>query len=286
MAIRAAMIAALAILLAWGLVPLEEAVASDDGSGENISQNYGVYYGDGLRHLAERRYDSALKALFRAYGMEPSAHVLELIVESYDAMGDCEAVDRQLQLLKERHDEEGPSLTRCEETGEVVITCGDHPGEYVEVDGRRRGRCGSAISLAAEQTHYIQLSEAVDGEYVSVEAGAREVMGLDSMSDSAVVEQLSESVAQVRRLPVGISEGIDIPRLPTPRRVGYRIQEAEDGLYHILSGEDDDGVVGGAQVEMICPDDASDQAQCVWVRERDSGDGDGQSYEIYVPRLP
>lgn len=281
---RAATIAGLAAVLVMGLVSVDEAVAFEGEAGVDASTEYGMYYGDGLRHLAERRHEEAVKALFRAYGIQPSAHVMELIVEAYDELGDCGAVRRQVEFLERHHDEESPPLKRCDDTGEVVVKCQGKPGEYALIDGRRRVQCGEVIEVPAGESHYVRWSVAGDPKRVTVEEGGREAVRF-----GAAEVEIPGPIAQVRRLPVGVTEGLSVPRLPSPTLEEYRIYEADDGLYHIWAAED--GAASGeegAQVEMICPEDASDRAQCVWIRERgEPAKGEEATrYDIFVPRLP
>lgn len=281
---RAVTVGVVTTVLVLGLVCVDEAAAFEDGADVGASPEYGMYYGDGLRHLAERRPEEAVEALFRAYGIQPSAHVMGLIVEAYDQLGDCDAVRRQVAFLESHHDGEAPALDRCGDTGEVVVKCQGKPGEYAVIDGRRRVRCGEVVEVPAGEAHYIRWSFAGDPERVTVEEGKRQQV---SFGSSQV--EIPGLVAQVRRLPVGVTEGISVPRLPSPSLEEYRIYEADDGLYHIWAAEDGAASAqDGAQVEMICPEDSSDRAQCVWVRERGevAKDEEPTGYEIFVPRLP
>ena len=282
-----AMIGALMLLMTLGLAPLTHSEASE---GATESAQYGIYYGDGLRYLAERRHDQAVQALFRAYGMEPSAHVMELIVEAYDAMGDCDAVERQVAFLERNHEgASGSPLTRCDETGELAVQCEDRSAEAVEIDGRRRARCGEVLRVPAGELQEVRLAQSNMSKQVTVGAGQREEVDFATRQSGAQSATGSGMVAQVRRLPVGVGDNLHVPLLPTSRTAGYRIYEAEDGLFHIWAPEEQ-GVPaeGGAAVEMICPEDAADRDQCVWVRESSGPEEDGQRrrFEIYVPRLP
>lgn len=283
---RAATIGALVVAVAVGMVPVKEALAADGG--EAVSGEYGIYYGDGLRYLAERRYDAAVKALFRAYGMKPSAEVMELIVEAYDAMGHCDAVERQVEFLERQHAGARPVTERCGESGTLMVECAATGNDQIEVGRWRRARCGEVIAVPANAPHRVAWSDGGESTEVTVEAGQSKTVAFGAETKTAKVEPLPGIVAQVRRLPVGFDEGVEVPRLPASRIGGYRIRESDDGLYHIWAPRG--GVAPaekGAEVEMICPEDASDHANCVWVRERrdvEGNDGRGQ-FEIFVPRL-
>lgn len=264
----------------------------ESADSEQVASEYGIYYGDGLRHMAERRFDAAVEALFRAYGLQPSAHVMELIVEAYDAMGHCDAVGRQKAFLNRRHGAQTDevALKRCEQTAEVVIDCRDMSKTSVEIGGVRRGGCGESVRVPAGERHRVEWDQGVVAEIIELEAGAQTTIA-SPRHGRPDVARLPGVVAEVQPLPFDIDDAIDVPRLaPREESREYRIYESSEGLYHILAPESQDSDFDrGVEVEMICPEEAPNRDECIWLRDRgddaDTGVGEQGRYEIYVPRL-
>ena len=284
-------------LYAVGLIAAMSTVGIGETSGampEDGGEAYGMYYGNGLRHFAEGRHGKAAEALFRAYGLEPSAHVMELIVDNYDQMGHCGAARRQQSFFERRYDESAsPELERCNETGKLIVECGDVE-RSVTINDDIEGRCGEAVEVPAGQQHRVVDDEKGVRKRVVVEADARRDVSFEGDDTEAEVVMIPEAAgdvprlpfqprltADVRRLPFELDDGPEVPRLTLPSDFDggyYRIVQTSDGLYRIGTPEGEAGAEPqeGANVEIICPDDAPDGEKtpdCVWLRER-SRDGD------------
>lgn len=260
---------AVAVLMFWSAAPAwgqEEAA--------------GVYYGDGLRQLAEGRYEEALVDLYRAYGISGRAEVLSAVVGAYDAMGHCGAARQQRELFEARHaDEVAPGLKRCARSGEVELACGS-VGGAVEISASIEARCGDTLELAAG-TYQVRRrgAEAID---VDVEAGSAQRVDL--------MEPPSPKGAVARLRGPGLF-GTDVQRL-RPSAPAYTVYQSADGLYQIWvrSAGDERRYDAMPRVEIVCPDDAGERVDpgCLWLRElrRQSGYTDNPTrLEVVVPRV-
>ncbi len=234
----------------------------------------GIYYGEGLRHLAEGRYDEAVTALFRLYGLERSAPIMELIIETYDAMGHCDAAARQLDFFERHHSGEGePALDRCQNPGEIVLQCDDFD-RSIRVGPHRRASCGELIRVPADETHRIAAITGGEVQEISVAEGERASLEIDTTRPPPAVAllpprqpsrvaRLPGFKSNVPRLPFTSEDRPRVPLLPTPSTI-YRVYETSDGLYHLWVADDGSpaGDREGPQVEMICPADADAEGQC------------------------
>lgn len=265
--------------------------------GDSAGQ-YGVVYGDGLRHLAEGHYEAAVRELFRAYGMRPSAQVMSLIIDAYDAMGNCEAVERQLQFFDRSHKgEEPPKKQRCRVTGELLVECGRQGTVEIYINGTPRGRCGEVWKVPAEEELTVSLADGTVARTVRLEICGREHLTLVSQPRLAEVTRLPGFEGHVERLPAVVGDAAQVPRLSVPA-AAYTVFQSEDGIYQVWMRQSQpvasvDESNGAPRVEIICPDDAPDgevERGCLWLRElrrRSKGTPDNpQRYEVVVPRIP
>lgn len=268
------LVAALVVLWATASPVWAQSVSADEQPASE--RDYGIYYGDGVRHLAEGRYDEAVDDLFRAYGLGPSAHVMELIIDSYDSMGHCDAARRQIGFFDARHGDEGePQLDRCAQTGQLVIDC-DAVGRRVQINRHRRARCGEVVEVPAGEDHRIAWSGARFGKPVSVAAGERRHVKASPDDDEFTADDISVSrlpglVGQVARLPGHRRSTPDVPRLPSLGESSYRVYETSDGIYQVWSVHPrSERSPGQTDVEIVCPEDApngEEEAECVLLRE-------------------
>ena len=234
----------------------------------------GLYFGDGLRHLTEGDYGAAVEALFRAYGMAPSPQTLGLIIEAYDRMGHCDAVEDQLVFYRRFHGEaEEPGLNRCGESGVVEIDCGGLDRE-VFLDRHRRVECGAAVRVPAGKRLRVDVDSRRVLAGLEVESNGRVVLDLTREPEGLPmprVPRLRGLSTSVDRLP-GSDAGVAVRRLEEPTR-GYRIYHSADGIYQVWVARE----TGGPHVEILCPEDApSGQVEegCELLREvlrRDHG---------------
>lgn len=269
-------VVALTVVVVGAAVPVQ---ASElEGPTGAAGESFGVYYGDGLRHLAEGDHAAAVRALFRAYGLEPSAEIMELIVEAYDRMGHCGAAARQLDFFERHHDDQpAPELGECAETGELTIDCGGDEagmivGGAVEVD------CGETVDLPAGRVRRGVWKESGETMELEVEAGERRDVQFGGDEPDAEVARIpveTEFEGEVSKLPFEFDETPEVPRLTLPEDFDprrYRIFETTDGLYEVWrAAEGAEGPEGDAEVDLVCPDDAPDgetDEECLWLREK------------------
>ncbi|RDV40024.1 hypothetical protein DV096_05560 [Bradymonadaceae bacterium TMQ3] len=240
----------------------------------------GVYYGDGLRHLAEGRYGEALIDLHRAYGIAGRPEVLEAIVGAYDAMGFCEAATRQRELYVERHGQaSAPGLERCLRVGQVEPICEGREGRVL-IDAMFEVECGQSVMLA--EGRYRMAWDGGDSVEVEVEA---------ERSQQVELKELAPIKGAVARLRGPGLFGTDVQRLQ-PSAPSYTVYQSADGLYQLWVRPADQARRYEAvpRVEIVCPDDAGEQvdAGCAWLRElrRRSGYTDNPTrLEVVVPRV-
>lgn len=240
----------------------------------------GVYYGDGLRHLAEGRYGEALVDLHRAYGIAGEPEMLEAIVGAYDAMGLCEAAMHQRDFYGIRHGQaSAPGLKRCLRVGQVEPICEGGEGRVV-VDATFEVGCGQRVLLA-------------EGSYQMAQGGG-EVVEVAVEAESSQQVELKEPPpikGAVARLRGPGLFGTDVQRLQ-PSAPSYTVYQSADGLYQLWVRPADEARRYEAvpRVEIVCPDDAGEQvdAGCAWLRElrRRSGYTDNPTrLEVVVPRV-
>ena len=241
----------------------------------------GVYYGDGLRHLAEGRYGEALIDLHRAYGISGRAEVLAEVVGAYDAIGHCSAARQQLELYESRHPEAAaPGLKRCARSGEVELACGS-VGAEVEINEAFEARCGHTLELAPGS--YQVRQKGAEASEVEVVASSEQRVEL------AEPPPIKGAVARLRG--PGLF-GTDVQRL-RPSAPAYTVYQSADGLYQIWMRPAGDARRYEAmpRVEIVCPDEGGEQvdAGCLWLRElrQQSGYTDNPTrLEVVVPRVP
>ncbi len=179
--------------------------------------------GEGLRHYAEGRYDEAVTSLFQAYGAQPDARTMKMIVRSYDLMGRCDAAQRQLELYREEHPSAGTmALQRCAQSEQVTLDCAGSFGE-LRLNGMIEARCGEPLRLAAGE-YRITGSGLERAREVSVSPGAPQVVRLELKPRKWPVARLEGHNAAVERLPM--------------TRDRYTVIMARDGLYHIWTGDE------------------------------------------------
>ncbi|TXD38896.1 hypothetical protein FRC98_00390 [Lujinxingia vulgaris] len=241
----------------------------------------GVYYGDGLRNLAEGRYAEALVDLHRAYGIAGEPEMLEAIVGAYDTIGLCDAAMRQRDFYGIRHGQaSAPELKRCLRVGQVEPICEGEGGRVV-VDATFEVACGQRVILAEGR---YRLEHPDGGERVEVEVEAGSVQRVE------LEEPLPVKGAVARLRGPGLF-GTDVQRLQ-PGAPAYTVYQSADGLYQIwvrpaAAARRYEAV---PRVEIVCPDDAGEEvdAGCVWLRElrRRSGYTDNPTrLEVVVPRV-
>lgn len=248
------------------------ASAPEEGASE---ESFGVYYGDGLRHLAEQDHDRAVRALFRAYGLEPSAQIMGLIVEAYDRMGRCSAASRQLDFFRRHHgDEEAPQLRACSTTGRVEVDCAGHEEGLVVDDGFEVG-CSESVELPADQSRRLSWKATGADVEIDLEPDEHREIVYEAEDREAEVSRITSARGEISKLPFELDEGPEVPRLTLPsdfdpRR--YRVFETADGLYEVWRlAEGAERRDDGAEVEIVCPDDAPEgesDEDCLWLREQ------------------
>lgn len=239
------------------------------------SEAFGVYYGDGLRHLAEGREGAAAEALFRAYGIEPSARVMGLIVEAYDKMGRCGAATRQLEFLNRRHgDEQTVELDECSSTGELAVDCGEVE-EAVIVNGEFEVGCGETAEVPANRPQQLVWKKTGVQKQLEIEVGTRSSLEFETDGLEADVGRLPGLSGEVPRLPFELDDGPEVPRLTLPADFderAYRIFETADGLYRVWTVDRAaESSESEAEVEIICPSDAPDGGsgtECIWLPQQ------------------
>ena len=272
-------IALLTIILAllWGTTATAWAQDAPAADQQQSDDGYGIYYGDGLRHLAEGRHDEAVGALFRAYGLQPSAHVMELIIDGYDSMGHCDGAKRQLRFFQEHHGDDGdPELHRCSQTGQLVIDC-DGADRSVQINHDRQARCGDVIEVPADEEHRIAWDGRTFDDPVTVDVGEQQLVEAVPQASERSAEEISVArlpgiVGQVARLPVHRRTQADVPRLPASDQTSsYRVYETSDGIFQVWSlHSGTEGDEEATQVEIICPEDApggQEEAECIMLRD-------------------
>lgn len=272
------------------------------GSATSLAEepSFGIYYGDGLRHLAEGDHEAAVEALFRAYGMSQRADVMALIVRAYDEMGHCDAVQRQMVFFDEVHGDDGEEIgiERCAEVGEVTVVCEE--GGFVRVERARWVPCGRTLKVPAGETVRFRLGGVGDGESVEVGPGQRREVTLGEATEEranepsvspAQIARLSRWTARVDRLA---QSGARVPRIGEGGPA-YRVYRTSDGLYQVwFRREGQESPARTPRVEIICPEDAPEgevDEGCSYLRELRDRDGPNQGstprrYEVVVPRVP
>ena len=185
---------------------------------EADAPSYAAFYGDGLQAYAEGRYGEAVAHLFRAYALRPSPHVLKTIVRSYDFMGHCGAVERQLQWLREEHPRQvQPALQRCVAPGTLQLECTPRSTPLV-IDNMIEAQCGTALRLT-EGTHVVTAVELGISQRVEIMAGEVSTATLQLPMSGARGEGEGEATAST------------VQRLEQEDR--YNVIQLPDGLYYI-----------------------------------------------------
>jgi hypothetical protein len=270
----------------WVSVALASVSASGWAQNLTDAEAYGTFYGDGLRHYVEGRYDRAVEQLFRAYALRPTAAVAGLLVRSYDFMGHCDAAGRQLEFYGQAHPREPAiRLQRCERPAELVIECEGRATTTVRVGPMIETQCGATLRVAP-------------GRYaVEVEGGSSGGQMIE-VAPGEQVEVALEGPGRGLRRTIGESR---VPRLKAPGE-DYRVIRSSDGLYEIWvraqMGRDPDMFPLDTlrlrpYVEMICADEGADEAgmrACYFLQRKDDSHryyvDDPGRHEGRVPRIP
>ena len=290
---RFAVVVAALMSLVWA----QPAVAQPAPEGSAMEQSYGVYYGDGLRYFAEGRFDAAVESLFRAYGMRPSESVMELIIDAYDSMGHCDAVERQTRFFRGSHDPDRRfELDRCAARAELIVSC-QQAGRVIELNGQLRGGCAERLTVPADEDLVVTIANTEFRQTISIAEGQREQLNPGekrAVYSQAQVKRLSGWATRVDRLPLYFGEQARVSRLSDPT-APYRVYESEDGIYQVWmrSEADEEADTVQPRVEIVCPEDAPDGQEeegCQWLRELRQRTPEGtqrpQRFEVFVPRVP
>lgn len=252
------------------------------------SDSYATYYGDGLRHYTEGRYDQAVESLFRAYALRPTASVARLLVRSYDFMGHCDAAQRQIEFFREVHPRtETPQFQRCKEPAQLKITC-EPLGAEVKVNRMIDTYCGATLSVAGGMQHLWLAREPAIQQQVAVAAGE-------------LVEVHLESPEKRTREWSVVDSNVRVPRLTRPT-AAYQMIRSSDGLYRIWvreeMGNDPDMLPLDTlrfrpYVEIICADEERESEgdpSCYFLKrlqqKRPGYSEDSTRFEGLVPRVP
>jgi hypothetical protein len=240
---------ALASVVLGSLLFASVASAQSGGDRDRSRHAFALHYGDGMRHYAEGHYDEAVRELFRAHALEPSARIARLIVRSYDAMGHCDAAARQRELLRERFrgaDVPGPG--RCAESGELTIECGDDTavGEVV-VDSRIETSCGSTLTVPLG-THTVTSPGARGAQRVEVTADARQVSVALRAPEAASVSspELKKLTLDSPRSERARRPHTDVPRLEAGASQ-FRVIRLPGGIYYLWVAPDEGSELKGVE---------------------------------------
>ena len=268
---------ATAAILAQVVGPAD-AVAQMEAPGNEISESYGIYYGDGLRWLAEGEPDRAVKSLFRAYGLRPSGQVMTLIIEAYDEMGHCDAVERQRAMLEQEHPETPEmGLEYCEESVALELKCPDGE-EPISLNGRRTLACHRVSRVPAGQELRLKGRESGQEQRHHLEAGEDHQLEWEWNKRQVDIARLLLSGGNIGRL--GPQHDAEVPRVPSQRLESH--YDRSDGVFHVWQSDRVDDAEGPT-VELICPDGtASSGERCILLRD----DNGQRNYDVLVPRLP
>ena len=260
--------------LCW-LTLVSSAVADEQPADDGAeAETWESHYAEGLRHYAEGREHHAVNHLFRAYGIEPSAQVMELIVEVYDRMGHCEAAARQQAYYQGRYGEDDAEveLNLCEETGTLIVDCESQHAGVVINDGIEAG-CGHTVVVPAHEEHRISWKGTAVVQRTSVASGKRVSVETpeDEQVQQAAVSRLPGVEGAVPKLPFEMEPGAQVPRLTLPSGFDespYRVVKTSDGLYRVWSVKESGEDGESADVQIICPDDAQQRdLECVLLRD-------------------
>lgn len=274
--VTATLVVALGCLVAAGAAA--EAPSSPTEAGNAGERDHSAYYAQGLQHFAEGRENQAVEALFRAYGIEPSAAVMELIVEAYDRMGHCQAAQRSRQFHRRAHAEQtAPQLDQCTNTAELIVDCEHAEAEAVINEGFSAG-CNEVVELPADRPQQLRWRHSGERQNLQLDPGQRRELRApepdqEDYGRARVSRVRAEFVSDVPRLPFELDEHPEVPRLTLPSdfdRDSYRLLRTSDGLYRVYTREPS-SPRSGADVEIICPDDAPHgerEIDCLLLREQ------------------
>lgn len=269
-------VVSLATVMICSVGTIAQAAAADEQPHEKAeSEAYGLYYGEGLQHLAEGRQARAVDLLFRAYGLAPSAAVMELIVEAYDRMGHCEAAERQQEYYRRVYgddDASAPGLDACETTAELTADCRSSRRAMVVNDGLKL-RCGESARVPANRSLRVEWRGSEEIEQVELQP--QQQLGVEpaepSAESQARVARIPGLEGAVPRLPFELDDSADVPRLTLPSGFDhspYRVVQTSDGLFRIWSvRETGETAEEAAEVQIICPEGSDgEDLDCILLR--------------------
>ncbi len=268
---------ALMVAMAVGLGAMAASPAMAETGPSQVNERYGIYYGDGLRALAEGEPQEAVKALFRAYGLRPSGQVMGLIIEAYDDMGHCDAVQRQQAMMAVEHpDAESADLGSCGQSAELTVRCPDGE-EAISIDGMRLVECHRRVTVPAGQKLRLR----------GVDSGDVQRLTLDDGQAHELSWEVTEPDVDIARLALGGDVGrLDSQqRADVPRVSGQRLRsefDSRNAVYHVWQSESA-GFEDRPTVELICPEGTTSAGErCILLRD----DGGERNYDVLVPRIP
>ncbi len=265
--------------------------AQTKSSPQITSEAYAEYYGNGLRSYTEGNYVEAIDQLFRAFALQQSPDLLRLIIRSYDAMGHCDAAQKQRTFFQDLYPRDlAPPPDQCQSTAALTIEC-TPVRTPVTVNYVIDSYCGATLNLAPGNIH-IESPSHGSSQSITLQKGEQATAQIKLNAEKW--PQIETVDASNHNQPL-----IRVPRLPT-RQSEYAVYQSRDGLYQIwvraeLRSEQDLSANPGfsiqPRVEIVCAEDGMDEDRdCMFLRsiqERSPHYTDNpQRYRMSVPIIP